>query len=148
MEYLGAWGTLIHEKNRSRKSRVRLPIKMVGVLIALFANITKQKYWSPVFYRNQSPLDITHTVHRRPLSTSLRCFLMHCNSFIPPPLSFLWVLYGKPILWSPPRGFCAELGPSTQPITNLSQQQKSKASFQPCFFLVYLLYQDSFPPWF
>ncbi len=26
IEYLGAWGTLIHEKNLSRKSRVRLPL--------------------------------------------------------------------------------------------------------------------------
>ncbi len=26
MEYLGAWETLIHEKNWSRKSRVRLPL--------------------------------------------------------------------------------------------------------------------------
>jgi hypothetical protein len=30
MEYLGAWGTLIHEKNRNRKSRVRLPLKGLG----------------------------------------------------------------------------------------------------------------------
>jgi hypothetical protein len=28
MEYLGAWGTLIHEKNRSQKSRVRLPLSL------------------------------------------------------------------------------------------------------------------------
>jgi hypothetical protein len=30
MEYLGAWGTLIHEKTRSRKYRVRLPLKVDG----------------------------------------------------------------------------------------------------------------------
>ncbi len=29
MEYLGAWGALIHEKILSRKSRVRLPLKHV-----------------------------------------------------------------------------------------------------------------------
>ncbi len=30
MEYLGAWGTLIHEKNLKSKSRVRLPLRALS----------------------------------------------------------------------------------------------------------------------
>jgi hypothetical protein len=37
MEYLGAWGTLIHEKNlkSKRKSRVRLPLMLAKALAML-----------------------------------------------------------------------------------------------------------------
>ncbi len=45
MEYLGTWGTLIHEKKWSRKSRVRLPL---GHMYILEISMKRQIFWYPI----------------------------------------------------------------------------------------------------